>query len=152
MSRFLFLPRGAVFGFILSRAGATTHEFYAGLFLLQDPQLALVIGTAVVVGLPGVWLLERRGGRTVSGGPIGFERKPMKPGLVLGSLLFGAGWGLAGACPGTALAMLGEGRMAAAFTILGAVLGTWLYGVQEDLRARRASSRPEPDAARVPTS
>jgi len=39
------------------------------------------------------------------------------------------GWGLAGACPGTILVMAGEGKVTALFTIVGILLGTWVYGL-----------------------
>jgi len=128
--RYSFLLMGAVFGFILSRAGATTYDYYAKLFLFQDLQLMWVIGTAAAVGAVGVAALRKLGPRALVGGEaIDFKGKPWKKGLVVGSLLFGVGWGLAGACPGTALAMLGEGKLMAGFSIVGILLGTYLYGV-----------------------
>lgn len=132
-----FLALGALFGFILSRAGATTPELYAKLFLFKDFQLVWVIGTAVVVGMIGVQILKRLKAKALLDGEIiSYQGKPMTKTLIPGALLFGAGWGLSGACPGTALAMLGEGRLTAAFIILGITLGTWAYGLQ--------SSRGEP--------
>lgn len=129
--KYSFLGMGALFGFILSRAGATTYDYYAQLFLFQDLQLMVVIAVAALVGMVGVQLIRRFNVKVVtSGEPVSFKPKPMTKGLVGGSLMFGVGWGLAGACPGTALAMLGEGRMAAGFTIFGIVLGTWLYGAR----------------------
>ena len=128
--RYSFLLMGAAFGFILSRAGATTYDYYAKLFLFEDLQLMWVIATAALVGAVGVAILKKLGTRTLVGGEaIAFQGKPWKKGLVAGSLLFGAGWGLAGACPGTALAMLGEGKLMAGFSIVGILLGTYLYGV-----------------------
>lgn len=127
--KYLFLPMGVLFGFILSRAGATTYDYYAKLFLFQDLQLLWVIATAAGVGIVGVALLKRFRPRTMLGAsPIAFQGKPYKRDLVPGSLLFGMGWGVAGACPGTALVMVGEGKLGALFTIGGIVLGTYLYG------------------------
>ena len=133
--KYLFLPLGALFGFLLSRAGATTADYYAELFLFRDLQLMWVIGAAVIVGAPLVALLKRYRVRSVfDGAPIQFKPKPFTRGLVLGSLLLGVGWGLSAACPGTVLAMLGEGKLGAACTVLGIVLGTWLYGLWHDRR------------------
>ncbi|MBW2735764.1 MAG: YeeE/YedE family protein [Deltaproteobacteria bacterium] len=140
MSKYLFLPMGIVFGFILSRAGATTYDFYAKLFLLQDLQLLWVIGTAALVGVIGVFLLKRTRARTLIGKePISFEGKPYKKTLIGGSVIFGVGWGLAGACPGTALAMLGEGKLGALFTISGILIGTWIYGLLQNDDAKAAT-------------
>lgn len=128
--RYSFLFLGALFGFILSRAGATTYDYYAELFLFIDLQLMWVIATAAGVGAVGIGIMKRVQLKSLTTGqPIAFAPKPMKKGLVAGSLLFGVGWGLAGACPGTVLAMLGEGKLTAGFTIGGILLGTWLYGV-----------------------
>lgn len=139
--KYLFLLFGTVFGFLLSRAGATTFDFYAQLFLFVDPQLLWVIATAGGVGMVGMWLLKRMHARGwYDRQPLSFQGKPMRPTLIAGALLFGIGWGLAGACPGTAPVMLGEGKMAAGFTILGILFGTYLYGRWHD---------PQPQAAPV---
>lgn len=125
----VFCLFGAVFGFLLSRAGATTYDAYAGLFLLRDPRLAIVIGTAVAVGLPGLALVRRLAARSLlDGQPIELSGKPMRPTLVLGGVLNGVGWGLAGTCPGTSLAMVGEGKLTALAAIVGILAGTYLYG------------------------
>lgn len=133
--KYLFLPLGALFGFLLSRGGATTYDFYAKLFLFEDAQLFWVIAAAIAVGVPLLQLLKRFKVRAlVSGEPIEFQPKPMKPDLIAGSLLLGVGWGLTAACPGTVLAMLGEGKFAGLFTISGILLGTWLYGKRQEQR------------------
>jgi uncharacterized protein len=128
--KFLFLPLGALFGFILSRAGATTYDFYAQLFLFENLQLMWVMAVAAGVGAVGFQVLKRlKTNALLASEPLSFKGKAYRRGLVPGSLLFGAGWGLAGACPGTALAMLGEGKLGAIFTIGGMLLGTYCYGV-----------------------
>lgn len=132
MRKYSFLLFGALFGFILSRAGATTYDFYAKLFLFEHFQLLWVIVTAAALGSLGVALLKAVKARTLfEGKPIAFKGKPYKASLIPGSVLFGLGWGLAGACPGTALAMLGEGKLGALFTLFGVFLGTYLYGLRE---------------------
>lgn len=134
-----FLLLGALFGFLLSRGGATTYDFYAKLFLFQDLQLLWVIVNAIAVGAPLLRLLQRANARALlTGERIAFARKPMKRGLFAGALLLGVGWGLAGACPGTVLVMVGEGKIGAFFTVLGVSLGTWLYGAWQDRREARA--------------
>jgi uncharacterized membrane protein YedE/YeeE len=133
MKKYAFLLFGAAFGFILSRAGATTYDFYAKLFLFENLQLLWVIATAATVGALGVALLKAMKARSLfEGQPIAFTGKPYQSSLVPGSLLFGMGWGLAGACPGTALVMLGEGKLGVLFTLTGIVLGTYLHGLQQN--------------------
>jgi len=126
----LFLALGALFGFLLSRAGATEPELIARLFLFENLHLLWVIVSAVAVGAVGVALMRRASLRAVaSGSPIRFEGKPYVRTLVLGSLLFGTGWGLTGGCPGTVLAMLGEGKLYVLPIIAGLLAGTWLFGL-----------------------
>ncbi len=135
MKKHIFLFFGIVFGFILSRAGATTYDFYAQLFLFENLQLLWVIAVAASIGMIGMAMLKTLKARsTLDGQPLSFQGKPYKATLVPGALLFGVGWGLAGACPGTALVMLGEGKLGALFTIAGIVLGTYLYGLKESRR------------------
>lgn len=130
-NKILFLVLGTVFGFLLSRAGATTYDFYAGLFLFRDLQLLWVIATAAAVGAVGVFIMKKTKARSVvDRTPLSFKGKPYKKSLIPGSLLFGMGWGLAGACPGTALVMAGEGKLGALITVAGIVAGIYAYGLQ----------------------
>ncbi len=131
-----FFGFGLLFGFFLTRAGATDGDAIVGMFLLDDLHLAGVMGVAIGVAAVGLRVL-RRAGLVEAVAP-----KPMKPGLVVGGLLFGAGWALTGTCPGTGLAQLGEGRLLALFTVGGMLLGTALYGrlgagIERRLAARR---------------
>lgn len=135
MNNMVFLILGTVFGLLLSLAGATTFDFYAQLFLLQNPQLARVIVTAVVVGTIGIWLMKRLQAKAfMTGENIVFEKKGQQKGWVLGSLMFGAGWGITGSCPGSAPAMLGEGKFIIIPAILGIIAGTYIYGWIESRR------------------
>lgn len=148
MNAVVFTLLGAIFGYLLSRAGATDYDYYAKLFLFQDLQLMWVIGAAVVVSLPGmVWLKRRPRQALLGGAALDLSPKPMTRGLLIGSVLFGAGWGLAGACPGTALAMLGQGKFSAGVTVLGILAGTWLHGILQD-RGRPTSPADMPRSTR----
>lgn len=127
-SKPVFLALGAIFGFLLSRAGATTSDFYAQLFLFENFQLLWVIATATGVGIVGVALLKRLQAHAfLTNDKLAFSGKPMRRGLITGALIFGIGWGLSGACPGSAPAMLGEGKLLALFVIAGILLGTYSY-------------------------
>ena len=131
MKKYIFILFGIIFGFILSRAGATTYDFYAKLFLFEDLQLLWVIATAATVGMIGVAILKNLQARSVlDGQPLSFAGKPYTKSLIVDSLIFGLGWGFASACPGTALVMLGEGKLGALFTIAGVVMGTYLFGMR----------------------
>lgn len=136
--RFASLLLGTLFGFILSRARATDYDAIAGMFRLQDLHLMGVIGVAIGVNALGLWLLRRSGVRALSGDAIEMKPKPMKKGMFAAGLIFGVGWALSGACPGTALAQIGEGKMYGIFTVAGILAGTWLYGVITEPRGEAA--------------
>lgn len=136
MKKYIFMLFGILFGFILSRAGATTYDFYAKLFLFEDLQLLWVIATAATVGMIGVAILKSLKARSIlDGQPLSFAGKPYTKSLIVGSLIFGLGWGFASACPGTALVMLGEGKLGALFTIVGIVMGTYLFGLRRNSKS-----------------
>ena len=118
---------GTIFGFLLSRSGAADYDYIQGMFLFQRFQLYGIIGTAVVIGAAGLWLLKRAG-RTLSGGPLVIELKPLHRGNVVGGLLFGVGWSMAGMCPGPIFVTLGEGKLYAAAVLAGAVAGAATFG------------------------
>ena len=56
-----YLLLGTFFGFVLSRSGAADYDFIQGMFLFQRFQLYGIIGTAVALTAPGLWLLKRYG-------------------------------------------------------------------------------------------
>ena len=133
-----FLLLGILFGFLLSRAGATHYDYYAQLFLLENFQLLWIISSAVLVGIIGNQILKKVNATSVwTHEKLKFSTKPIKKGLVVGSSLFGIGWGLAGSCPGTAPAMLGEGKLLALFVIFGIAIGTYIYGFATVMRANQ---------------
>ena len=72
------------FGFALSRSGAADYNYIQGMFLFERFQLFGIIGTAIVVAGPGLWLIQRRG-RTVRGTAVSVERKPLNRGTIVGS-------------------------------------------------------------------
>ncbi|RMH42626.1 MAG: hypothetical protein D6689_07625 [Deltaproteobacteria bacterium] len=147
----VFLLFGAGFGFLLSRVGATDFDAIAGMFLLSDLHLMGVIGVAIAVAAVG---LHRWARRAAAGRPAPtIAPKPVKPGLIVGAALFGAGWGLTGTCPGTGLAQVGEGRWIALFTVAGMLAGTALYrvvGARVEAALARRGARAADDRSAAP--
>jgi uncharacterized membrane protein YedE/YeeE len=123
----VYLLLGTIFGFILSRSGAADYDFIQGMFLFTELQLYGIIGVAVLVTAPGIWLIKRRG-RTIFGRPIEIELKALHRGNVVGGALFGVGWSLAGMCPGPMLVNIGEGKVYALAAFAGALVGAGLLG------------------------
>jgi uncharacterized membrane protein YedE/YeeE len=123
----LYVVLGTIFGFVLSRSGAADYNYIQAMFLLEDFQLYGIMGTAVALTAPGMWLIKRRG-RTAFGTPIEVERKRIHGGHVAGGLLFGVGWSITGMCPGPILVNIGEGKIYALAALAGAFIGAALFG------------------------
>lgn len=136
-----FLVFGTLFGFALSRARATDYDTIAAMFRFTDLHLMFVIGAAIGTAALGFRVLRLAGSRTVSGRPVELRDKPWHRGAIWGGLLFGAGWALSGACPGTALAQVGEGKLVALITVAGILAGTYVYGLA---RSRTGTAAPSP--------
>ncbi|MEO8481071.1 MAG: DUF6691 family protein [Acidobacteriota bacterium] len=123
----LYVVLGTIFGFVLSRSGAADYGYIQAMFLFQSFQLYGIIGTAVVLTAPLLWVIRRRG-RTIAGQAIRIEPKPLHRGNIVGGLLFGVGWSIAGMCPGPILVNIGEGKVYAIAALAGALTGTALFG------------------------
>lgn len=123
----LYLVFGVIFGFVLSRSGAADYDMIQGMFLFERFQLYGIIGVAVLVTMPGLWLLKRRG-RIFGGAPLDIDVKPFHRGNVIGGLLFGIGWSIAGMCPGPILVNIGEGKIYALAALAGALTGAGVFG------------------------
>jgi len=120
---------GILFGFYLSRAGATDYKKIIDMFLLKDLHLMFVIGSGIIVGIIGIQIIKRLKLKTLTGKEIEIKPKDRHLGNIIGGFIFGVGWALTGSCPGTIITQLGEGKLAALFTFLGLVVGTYLFGV-----------------------
>jgi len=125
-----FLLFGMLFGYFLSKVGATDFDTVINFFLLTfktDHQLMGGIGVALAVTAVGLGIIRFMKLKSREGDRLVFESIPFEWNRVAGGLIFGAGWAMTGACPGVTLTQLGEGKLSAIFTLLGILLGTWLY-------------------------
>jgi len=102
-----------------------------------DPSLMLVMGAAVLVAAPA-FALARRRDRSALDLPMRLPAlRQIDRRVVLGSLVFGAGWGLAGLCPGPALVTLGIGELKPVLFVAAMLVGRALYEALEALRLAR---------------
>jgi len=100
-----------------------------------DPSLALVMGGGIAAALIPFTLAKRRS-QSLAGCPMQLpsKREPDRQ-LVVGSLLFGIGWGIAGICPGPAVVVLGTGNAAVLPFVIAMLAGMGLYRWYEARRA-----------------
>lgn len=137
---------GLLFGLGLILSGMADPGKVQGFLDLAgawDPSLALVMGGAVVIGLVA-FAVARRRTTTFLGGALQLPtRRDIDRPLVLGSLVFGIGWGLAGYCPGPALVSLGTGEPKALVFVLAMLVGMLLHRLF--LAGRQAQPQPALD-------
>jgi uncharacterized protein len=88
-----------------------------------DPSLLFVMGGAVMVGLAGFYLAGKRSEAFFGGALHIPTRRDISKPLVIGSFIFGAGWGIAGFCPGPALVALGAGHIKAFVFVIAMLVG-----------------------------
>ena len=130
---------GLVFGLGLILSGMANPAKVLGFLDLAgpwDPSLALVMAGAIAVGLAAFALAGRRKVSLLGEAMRLPTARQIDRRLVLGSVLFGVGWGVAGFCPGPALVALGMGEAKAAVFVLAMVAGMGLFEVVEGRRVR----------------
>jgi uncharacterized membrane protein YedE/YeeE len=138
MNRLTAFVAGLLFGVGLLLAGmANPAKVLAFLDLAGnwDPSLALVMAGGIAAALIPFTLAKRRS-QSLTGCPMQLpsKREPDRQ-LVIGSLLFGIGWGIAGICPGPAVVVLGSGNVAVLPFVIALLAGMGLYRWYEARRA-----------------
>ncbi len=134
MSRISEFLVGLLFGLGLILSGMTDPAKVQGFLDLAgawDPSLAFVMGGAIAVGF-FAYALARRRTMAVFGGAMHLPKATqIDRRLVLGSLTFGAGWGLAGFCPGPGVVSMAAGEPKAAVFVLAMVVGMAVFELAE---------------------
>ena len=132
---------GLVFGLGLLLSGMADPAKVLGFLDLAgpwDPSLALVMAGAVGIGVIA-FALARRRSRSLFGDAMQLPTKrAIDRRLIAGSLLFGAGWGLAGFCPGPAIVALGLGSGRAVVFVVAMLAGMGLFELIDSRRRRPA--------------
>jgi hypothetical protein len=128
------LLAGLIFGFGLLLSGMANPQkvlAFLDIFGAWDPSLALVMAGAIAMALPAFRAARKRSASFLG---VAFQlptRRDFDRRLLLGSLAFGIGWGLAGFCPGPALVASGAGVPKALIFALAMLAGMGLFQVLE---------------------
>ncbi len=125
--RWISLIFGTLFGLGLTISGMVLPAKVLGFLDVTgdwDPSLALVMGGALLVFIPGYLFLVKPRARSLAGEPFHLSKKrQLDPRLLLGSALFGVGWGLLGICPGPAITALVTGQWQIGLFVVAMLLG-----------------------------
>ncbi|MBW0169830.1 MAG: DUF6691 family protein [Hydrogenophaga sp.] len=134
---------GLLFGLGLLLSGMTDPGKVLGfldLFGTWDPSLAFVMGGAIAVGFFAFALARKRTTNFLGGALHLPKATQIDRRLVLGGLTFGAGWGLAGFCPGPGIVSMASGEVKAAVFVAAMVVGMAVYEWAERRTSRRHSA------------
>lgn len=133
MKLFKYILVGFIFGIILTKCEAVSWYRIYEMFQFQSFHMYGIIGVAVATGLIGIQIIKRKKLKDIDGFEI--EILDKEKGSIrywVGGLFFGLGWALVGACPGPIFILIGAGFMSVGLILIGALLGTFLYGVLKD--------------------
>ncbi len=133
MKTLKFILVGFVFGIVLTKSEAVSWYRIYEMFLFQSFHMYGIIMTAIITGVIGIQLIKRKKINDIAGNPIEIQDKEKGTFRYwIGGLIFGLGWALVGTCPGPIFILIGSGFMSVGLVLVGAVLGTFIYGVIKD--------------------
>jgi uncharacterized protein len=128
-----FLITGFFFGIVLTKSEAVSWYRIYEMFHFDAFHMYGIIGMAVITGGIGIQLIKRKFKKDIYGNPIEIlDKESGTLRYIFGGIAFGLGWGLVGACPGPIFILLGAGFVNVVWVLLGAIAGTFIYGVIKD--------------------
>ncbi|WP_431472193.1 YeeE/YedE family protein [Nonlabens sp. SCSIO 43208] len=129
-----YLAIGVFFGLVMYKSEAASWFRIYEMFRFDSFHMYGIIGSALILGVVGIQLIKRKNIKALGGRDMQLNQKqPSFPRYLVGGILFGLGWALAGACPGPMYVLIGAGFPSILIVISGALIGTYVYGL---LRAR----------------
>jgi|SRR5699024_2860594 len=130
MRNIIFLLLGIVFGIVMFKSEAASWFRIYEMFQFGSFHMYGIIGSAVILGIIGVSIIKKKNIKAIGNQDMQLIPKNKSvPRYLIGGIIFGLGWALAGACPGPMFVLVGAGFPALLLVIAGALLGTFVYGL-----------------------
>ena len=124
---------GFFFGIILTKSEAVSWYQIYEMFQFQSFHMYGIIMTAIATGLIGIQIIKVKKIKDIHRNLIVIQDKEKgNTRYWIGGVVFGLGWAMVGACPGPIFILLGAGFISVGLVLIGAVFGTFLYGVFKD--------------------
>jgi uncharacterized membrane protein YedE/YeeE len=117
---------GLIFGIGLIMSGMTNPakvQNFLDLFGTWDPSLALVMGGAILITMPGFWLVQKRQTPFFEDSFLIPQKTNLDFYLLTGSAIFGIGWGLGGFCPGPVIVSISNGSTGTILFVITMLIG-----------------------------
>ncbi len=132
MKSLIYILLGIIFGATMYKAETASWFRIYEMFNFQSFHMYGFIGSALAVGLISVQFMKRNS-KNINGEKINIQPKTKSIArYLIGGTFFGLGWALVGACPGPIFVLLGAGLYPMAIVIIGALIGTYFYGIIKD--------------------
>jgi len=109
---------GLSMGFVVARIGFANYDELHRMFTFSDLRMLFSFAGAVVLSMLILAPFSKK---------IPRQQKFFQPGTIPGSMLFGFGWAISGACPSLVFVQLGSGKLAAILTLVGIYIGVLLH-------------------------
>ncbi|WP_035335784.1 YeeE/YedE family protein [Dokdonia sp. PRO95] len=133
MRTLIYLLIGILFGITMFKSEAASWFRIYEMFKFESFHMYGIIGSALVIGIIVVQLIKRLNIKSFYGETIHFHPKAKSfSRYMIGGILFGLGWALAGACPGPMFTLIGAGYVPILVVIGASLLGTFVYGLLKD--------------------
>lgn len=133
MKAIKYLIVGFFFGLVLTKTEAVSWYRIYEMFQFQSFHMYGIIMVAIATGLVGIQFIKRKNLKDIQGEPIVIPDKEKGSFRYwVGGLIFGLGWALAGTCPGPIFILLGAGFWPVIYVLIGALAGTFFYGLLKD--------------------
>ncbi len=130
MRGFIYLLIGTFFGIVLFKSEAASWFRIYEMFQFDSFHMYGIIGSALALGVLFTFWAKKPGRKSIYGDAILIPDKEKSFWrYAIGGIFFGLGWALAGACPGPMYVLAGAGFLPILVVIVGALLGTFLYGI-----------------------
>jgi len=133
MKTLTYLGIGILFGITMFKSEAASWFRIYEMFRFEAFHMYGIIGVAVGLGVLMTQLIKKFDVKSFYGDKIVIQPKEKSfARYIIGGIIFGLGWALAGACPGPMFTLVGAGFFPILIVIIFAVLGTLVYGMLKD--------------------
>jgi uncharacterized membrane protein YedE/YeeE len=133
MRYIIYLVIGTFFGIIMFKSEAASWFRIYEMFQFGSFHMYGIIGSVLILGIIGIQVIKRKNIKPLDGSEMSLQPKNKSVArYLIGGIIFGLGWALAGVCPGPMYVLAGAGYISILIVIFGAVVGTFLYGLIKD--------------------
>lgn len=128
-----YLLTGIFFGIVMFKSEAASWFRIYEMFRFDSFHMYGIMGSALLLGVIGIWFIKKKKIKDFHGENIRIAPKDkVYTANILGGIVFGLGWALAGACPGPIYTLIGAGYISVIVVFLAAILGTFVYGLLKE--------------------